>query len=334
MKYYLTFITLLLGLQISSAQIAYPIKPEDAKEIIARKLLVITTEPDPKRIAKLKKKGEAKEVAEIEQLHSTFNEALKETVGKRWTIHSSATFKTMEEFWKMDKKVLKEYVVMVFYTVNRGFGEKYLYLAEIQQEPGKKKQAINEFDQLFAKVAFVAAEKLTVPVNPDRDLYSRLLTEVCPGPLSVFLTLQLINKHILESAKLEKKISEKYEKLAIANNHKTLKNYTLFIGEEWKEADLSAAKIKAAYPYPVQVLSQTALLDKLRSDEKQIAVHFVWPEVSVTSGGGTQPISPGASTSYYHFILDIQSGNVLAISKKISSPSLTEKALKEWVEEE
>ncbi len=317
--------------QIALAQIVYPIKPEDAKQIIARKLLVITTEPDPKRIAKLKKKGEDKEAAEIEQLHTTFNEALKETISKRWTIHASVLYKTMDEFWEMDKKVLKEYVVMIFYSVDRGSGDEFLHLATIQQEPGKKKRAPNEFNQLFPKVAFVAAEKLTIPVNPDRDLYSRRLPEVCPGALSVFLTLQLINKHILESAKLEKKMSEKDEQMAIINNHKTLKEYTLFIGEEWKEADLSTTKIKATYPYSVQVLNQSALLDKLRSDEKQIAVHFVWPEVFMSSGGGTR-VSPLALTSYYHFILDIQSGNVLAISKKTSSPSLTEKALKEWVE--
>jgi hypothetical protein len=329
---YLSLIGLFLVFQqIALAQIAYPVKPEDAKQIIARKLLVITTEPDPKRIAKLKKKGEDKEVAEIEQLHTAFNEALKETISKRWTIHSSVLYKTMDEFWEMDKKVLKEYVVMVFYSVAHGSGDEYLHLATIQQASGKKKRAINEFNELFPLVAFVAAEKLTIPVNPDRDLYSRRLPEVCPGPLSVFLTLQLINKHILESAKLEKKISEKDEQMAIANNHKTLKEYTLFIGEEWKEVDLSTAKIKAIYPYPAQVLNQSALLDKLRSDEKQIAVHFVWPEVTIQSGGSS---FPSAYTEYYHFILDIQSGNVLAISKKTSSPSLTEKALKEWAVEE
>ncbi len=329
---YLSLIGFFLIFQhVALAQIAYPVKPEDAKQIIARKLLVITTEPDPKRITKLKKKGEDKEVAEIEQLHTTFNEALKETISKKWTIHSSVLYKKMDEFWEMDKKVLKEYVVMVFYSVYNGSGENYLHLEKIEQEPGKKKRAINEFKSVFPKVAFVAAEKLTIPVNPDRDLYSRRLPEVCPGPLSVFLTLQLINKHILESAKLEKKIAEKDEQMAIANNHKMLKEHTLFIGEEWKEADLSAAKIKATYPYSVQVLNQSALLDKLRSDEKQIAVHFVWPEVIISSGGGS---FPSAYTDYYHFIVDIQTGNVLAISKKTSSPSLTEKALKEWVEEE
>ena len=322
---YLSLIGLLIIFQqIAFAQVGYSIKPEEAQLIMKRKLLVITPESDPKQLEKLKKKGKDQEAAEIEKLYVAFVEELKEAIDKRWTIHTAVNYKTVDEFLQMDKSTHEEYIVMSFLTQSTDIRKKYLYLDPLDKVPGKKKQGINEFYDQFPLIAFVLAEDFILPVR--KTVYSRKLPEACPGPLSLFFTLKLINNHVLESANREKKITKNDEKIAVISNHEALKEKILYIGEDWKEDNFGINQIKATYPYPVQIVDQNVLIDKIRSNESQIAVHFVWPEVYIHSSGMGSSMS--SSTRYVHLIVDIQSGKILAASRESGERRLSEKLLK------
>ena len=325
---YLSLIGLFIMFQhIALAQVGYPIKPEDAQLIMKRKLLVITPESDPKQLAKLKKKGKTQEAAEIENLYVSFNEALKEAISKRWTVHPSATYKTFSEFVKMDEKTLGEYIVMSFVTKISYRLQKYLYLNPLEEKPGKAKQDINQFYDFFPLISFSRAEDFA---SPFKSVYERKMPEACPGALSLFFTLQLINNHVLETAKLEKKITKKDEKIAVKSNHEALKDKTLYIGEDWKSTDFSISQIKEIYPYAVEVVNQNVLVDKIRSNEGNIAVHFAWPEVGFSSSGAGSSMT--STVSFIHVIVDIGSGNILAVSKESHIGRLNDKQLQSMLE--
>lgn len=320
---YLSLIGLFIVFQhITLAQIGYPIKPEDAQLIMKRKLLVITPEPDPEQIEKLQDKGRTQMIDTIEKCYLSFNEALKEALPKWWTIHPSATYKTLSEFAQMDKKTLNEYIVMYFINQISNRRQKYFY------SPQLKVKGINQFNEIFPLITFTRAEDFGFAFG--QSVYERKMPEAIPGTLSLYFTLKLINNHVLETSKLEKKITKKDEKIAVEANHKALKDKTLYIGEDWKDANFGVNQIKEIYPHKVEVVNQNVLVDKIRSNEENIAVHFAWPEV----GFRTAPIGNYmiATVTFIHVIVDIQSGNILAVSTESRFGRLNDKQLQTMLE--
>lgn len=258
-------------------------KPKEIKELSERKMLVIVEELSKKAADRLRKKGKEEELADIQQRYTEFNAMVKDIVAKRWTMHQEVEYKTWAEFKKMSEKRREKYGVMYFMS-NRASNFRAGYLQAgytiLSAETDEKDVKEHDFSSLFQTFTIDKAEDaLKMRATP---VYSVNLPELYPTALSVTHAILSTNTYF-EKRLSGEKVTRKSLKKEIAVNSQRLAQKTLLIAENSKDDDLSLARIKEIYPYPVRVVSEKELGEIVASCDSSYAWLAITPIIGSNS---------------------------------------------------
>ncbi|AEE49982.1 hypothetical protein [Haliscomenobacter hydrossis] len=276
------------------------LSPKEVETIKERKLIVLLAEPTPADISYYRYRRQKDEIVKLEKLCDAFNEAVKQAIAARWTMHKDVKFTNLEGYKKNYAKEGKQYVVMHFSNLDYSMSTSFRIKLDTSGKKGYETLLCNNF------VAFSKGEK-----SLKSTIHYLMLPEVIPGELSAHFIMG-VNEFLF------RKVLEKDEKLtrsemseAILKGKAKLSNKTLLICKDWVLSSLDEATIKSMYPYPVKVVNKEEFVEAIRSK----SADFVWHMAGSINERRSSSISSHVyrSLAFVHFLIDNATGEPLVM---------------------
>ncbi len=279
-------LALLFGLfQSSYAQ--WGSKVSTMQEIQKRDLIVIISKVDDKVMKKVEKKGDADLINTYKVLVDNFNQNMKYAVENFWNFGTGKIlFKTYDEYEALmkDKANQSKYAVM---------------------SCGQFDWQIDEKNNSMTGTVITLSVQLCEPLGGNLYDYGVKLGELVPGKASLICALErekatylaLLHDHLMKpNFELDKMIKE--------NNHK-LVNKTLLIRDNDISSDVKPAQIKASYPLPFKVVTETDLDKIIMAKDSNYA--FVGLVIA------------GTGSEVHFYVIDCADGSIMAESSSGTS---------------
>ena len=257
-------------------------KVSEIEALQARKLIVITEQPNDNVLKKLKKKNQSDKIALYDAAIDNYNADLKKVVEKFWTFSKNGfEYKTYAEADALRKSGNKDYAVLYCVSAsmnhfNSGFseGDGLNWTWDTKDESKDR----DYFDG-FAEMKVSTLEDLK-----DKPIFYAVLTDNFPTITSLangiwtmqtYMDIRLRKKRDKEDVSAKDQMNE-----WVAKNNKSLKNKILLLRQDLLPKDYDNSKIAQNYPYKFEIVSSAWLDSLVYNKDPQYAYALVIPGVN------------------------------------------------------
>ncbi len=275
--FYSSFLIVLVHVAFAQ-QILKPVKPEVARQVKEKKIIVMLYEEDPSVVKDL----DAGKLKTYKERISNLNSGLK-LIKDLWTFNSSVTCLTPTEIKRIPDLTNHVIISMAILKINDG--------------------AIVGWNNFFARLFICFPDKLD-PKHPIfyQEVYATTTDYDVPSTdkIGIIAGMYRLQDHLMARAEDKKRVAGLFQEDAL-ENHGMLSSKTLLLNKEYLDKNLTDPDTKDSYHYNYEVCDKTKIAQVQLAKDKRYAYVYRFPLVSKYE-------------EYHHVIFDAETGKILSYS--------------------